>query len=196
MLEIARAAAYGMAMPWLLLARDLLISAVLLSLWAGADAAYAVMGSRFVGAISVLDAFLAALGVGYIVHEWGHFAGARLSGGVAPVNDWKSLQLFRYDFEKSEPLHFKWMSIAGNVTPWLLALLVLASVPLDTPGRTFLFAVAFSGAVFVNITELPVLWMALNGMDPQSALKTVRGPVLMRNGLAAFGLAVLVAAVF
>lgn len=183
-------------MPWKLLARDLLISALLLSLWAGADAAYAVMGSGLVGAISVLDAFLAALAVGYIAHEWGHFAGARLSGGVAPANGWKDLQLFRFDFEKSQPIHFQWMSVGGNLTPWLLTGLIAASIPLDTPGRTFLFAVALAGAVFVNITELPVLWMTLKGADPLTALKTLRGPVLMRNGLAALGLALLVAAVF
>src|SRR5262245_17859835 len=118
-------------MPWTLFARDLGISAVLLSLWAGADAAFAVMGSSFVGLISVLDAVIAAVAVGYIAHEWGHFAGARLSGGVAPANDWKNLQLFRFDFEKSAPIHFQWMSIGGNVTPWLLAGLIAASVPLD-----------------------------------------------------------------
>ncbi len=183
-------------MPWTLLARDLLISAAMLSLWAGADAAYAVMDSSFVGLISVLDAFLAALAVGYIVHEWGHFAGARLSGGVAPANGWKDLQLFRFDFEQSQPLHFVWMTIVGNLTPWLLTLVIAVSVPLDTPGRSFLFAVAFSGSVFVNITELPVLWKTLHGTDPLTALRSLRGPVLMRNGIAALTLALLVAAVF
>lgn len=185
-----------MGMPWTLLARDLLITAVTLSLWAGADASYAVMGGGFIGAISILDGFVAALAVGYIFHEWGHFAGARLSGGVATPNAWNELQLFSFDFEKSQPIHFQWMSIGGNVTPWVFALLVLAGVPLDTPGRTALFAVALSGAVFVNLTELPVLWLSLHGTEPLAALRTLRGSILLRNGLAALTLALLVGAVF
>jgi hypothetical protein len=178
-----------MDMPWLLLARDLVIASILLSLWAGADAAYAVMGSRFVGAISVLDAFVAALAVGYIVHEWGHFAGARLSGGTAPANDWKNLQLFRFDFAKSEPQHFQWMTVGGNLTPWLLVGLIAASVPIDTPGRTFLFSVALGGAAFVNITELPVLWATRMGTQPEVALKSISLATLKRNGLIALGVA-------
>lgn len=66
--------------------RDLAIVLGALSLWAGADAWYLATRSGFAAALSVADGLLVGLAVAIALHEWGHYAGARLSGGYAPLN--------------------------------------------------------------------------------------------------------------
>ena len=56
-----------------------------LSLWAAADAWYAATGLGLATLLCLVDGVLVGGFVAGIAHEWGHFAGARLFGGVAPT---------------------------------------------------------------------------------------------------------------
>ena len=56
-----------------------------ITLWGAAD--YWASGSGLVLAesVSLLNAIFAGALIAYVLHEWGHFTGARLSGAVSPV---------------------------------------------------------------------------------------------------------------
>ena len=72
--------------------RDGAIALAALSLFAAADAWYAVSGLPAAALLSVLNGLAVGYGLGLLAHEWGHFAGARWNGGIAPTT--KITQLF------------------------------------------------------------------------------------------------------
>jgi len=64
-------------------------------------------------AASPQDATPVALGT--LAHEWGHFAGARWFGGIAPTRPMRSLfPIFDLDLQNSDPRAFGAMSVGGN----------------------------------------------------------------------------------
>ena len=169
---------------WLVGLRDVSLVLLALSVWAGADAAYAVTGTGFSAFLSVADGILVGLGVAGLLHEWGHFAGARVSGGVAPLAPARSfLPLFQFDFQRSEPRHFQAMSIGGNAAHWLVFLAAALLLSWDTPGRLSLVCSTLAFAVFASTTEFPVISRTSQGTDPLEALRGIRRDLLVRNAL-------------
>jgi len=174
--------------------RDVLIVLAALSLWAAADAWYATTGLWAAAALSALDGALVGVGVGLLLHEWGHFVGARLAGGIAPTRELKQIfPIFDFDMQHNGQGPFRAMSWGGNLAHWTWVALLALAVPLDTPGRTSLFAGALGLAVFASLTELPVIWRAYSGATPIESFKGLTGQKLRRNqglgfaaGVAAF----------
>ena len=63
--------------------------------------------------ISIVAGVLLAAS-GFALHEWGHWLGAVLSGGVVrPAKSIASVFLFAFDVERSTPRQFLWMSYGG-----------------------------------------------------------------------------------
>jgi hypothetical protein len=172
--------------------RDGALALAALSLWAGADAWYGATGLAFAGLVSVLDGFLAGAALGAIAHEWGHFAGARWAGGIAPTTRLTSLfPLFVFDMGRSDPAAFRAMSVGGNVAHWLAVLVLVLGIPLDAPGRVALVSAAFGFAVFASTTELPVIRRAYAGASPAESFAGLTGDKLRRNGWVGAGAALL-----
>ncbi len=162
--------------------RDGAIALAALSLWAAADAWYATTGLGFALLLSILN----GIAVGYVVvrmaHEWGHFAGARWSGGIAPTRPIDSFFLiFTFDMERSDASAFRGMSVGGNVGHWLVVLLLVAFIPLDTPGRVALLSGALSVAFSASLTEFPVIQRAYAGASPAESFQGLTGAKLKRN---------------
>lgn len=154
--------------------RDVAIVAGLLSLFAGAQAWATTSGLVMAELLSTLDGFLVGAAVGALAHEWGHFAGVRQAGGIAPlrsVGDF--LPLYDYDYARNDARSFLWMSVGGNVAHVLVVIVLLASLPLDTLGTAALVSGAFGFAVFSSTVELPVIQRARAGMDPLEALRGI-----------------------
>lgn len=173
--------------------RDLALVVAAFSLWAGADAWFQVTQAGFAAFLSATAGLLAGAFVGAQSHEWGHFAGARLSGGTAPIAPAKALvPLFNFDFERSDEGQFRSMSLAGNIAHWSMLLALIAFVPSGTPGQLALKCGAFGFAVFASSIEVPVIRKALGGMPGRQALATIRPDGLRRSG--GFGLAAALAA--
>ncbi len=143
-----------------------------LTLWGAADAWAAVSGLAIAHAASIANALIASTIVASIVHEWGHFAGARLSGAVSPALEKRANHFFMFDFpfDRNDGRQFVWMSWGGILAPWALVLLVLVSVPLDGLGRIVLLAGFVTRAVQVAIFEVPVVRRAMDGGDPRNEL--------------------------
>jgi len=162
--------------------RDGGIALAALSLFAAADAWHAVSGLGFATLLSVLDAVVIGVVLGSLAHEWGHFAGARLSGGIAPTRGIRSLfPIFDLDMQKSDPSAFRAMSVGGNVGHWAVVLAVLAFLPLDTPGRMALLASSFGFAVAASTTEFPIIGRAFSGASPVESFQGLTGAKLRRD---------------
>lgn len=66
----------------LVILRDVAIVSALLSLFAAAETWAQVSGLALAALLSVIDGFLVGIATGALLHEWGHFAGARLGEGM------------------------------------------------------------------------------------------------------------------
>jgi hypothetical protein len=162
--------------------RDLGIVLAILSLWAAADTWYVVTGLGLAAWVSVLNGLLAGAAITGLLHEWGHFAGARLSGGTAPLAPAKSfLPLFNFDFSKSETSHFQAMSVGGNLPTWGFALLLAMALPLDAPGRIAIVSSAVGFSIFALIVEAPVMSRVAGGMAPAESLGKITASTI-RSG--------------
>ena len=162
-----------------------------LSLFAAADAWQVVTGFGFASALAAVDGLLVGAGLAALAHEWGHFAGARLGGGVAPLTSGKRfLPLYDFDFARSDARAFDWMSVGGNLAHWSVPLLLAITLPLTTPGRVALVCGAVGFAVFASVTEFPVIARTRGGEAPLQALARLTPDLLRRNAAIGFGAAV------
>ena len=168
--------------------RDGAIVLAALSLWAAADAWHATTGLTFAVLLSTLDGIAVGAVLGRMAHEWGHFAGARWSGGIAPTRPIDSFfTIFTFDMQRSDASAFRAMSVGGNVGHWLVVLVLAAFVPLDTPGRIALLSGAFGFALSASLTELPVIQRAYAGASPVESFRGLTGVKLKRNRWAGVG---------
>jgi hypothetical protein len=143
-----------------------------LTLWGAADAWAVASGWGLAQAAAIANAIIAATIITSILHEWGHFAGARLSGSVAPVLEKPVRYFFMFDFkfEHNDPRQFLWMSAGGILTPWLLVLATPLLVPIDSASRAMLLAAFVTRAVQVSVFEVPVFLRTQGGGQPRDEL--------------------------
>src|SRR5262245_37291408 len=144
--------------------RDGAIALAALSLWAAGDAWYAGTHLAAAALLSALSGLAAGYGLGLLAHEWGHFAGARWGGGIAPTTKVTQLfPIFLLDMQRSPERAFRAMSVGGNLAHWSVVALFLAWVPLDAPGRVALACGAFAFAFGASVTEFPVIGRSFGG---------------------------------
>ncbi|MBW2273661.1 MAG: hypothetical protein JRG96_10340 [Deltaproteobacteria bacterium] len=162
--------------------RDAALLLAALSIWAAAEALYAATGMTFAVILSTLDGVVVGVVVGLMAHEWGHFAGARWGGGIAPTKPIGSFfPIFALDMQRSDDRAFRAMGVGGNVGHWLAVLILALALPLDTPGRVALLSGAFGFAVSASATELPVIRRAYAGASPAESFKGLTGDTLRRD---------------
>jgi len=162
--------------------RDGAIALAALSLFAAADAWYALSGLTAAALLSVLDGLAVGYGLGLLAHEWGHFAGARWGGGIAPTTKITQLfPIFLLDMNRSPDRAFKAMSLGGNIAHWSVVALFLLWAPLDAPGRVALGCGAFAFAFGASTTEFPVIGRWFAGASPVESFKGLTGAKLRRN---------------
>ncbi len=163
--------------------RDLAIVTTLLSVWAGAESWAVQSGLGMAAVLSSVGGLLAGAAVTAQIHEWGHFLGARLSGGVAPVARAAGIvPLFLFDFARSEERHFRAMSLGGNIAHWAAALGLLALLPGASSGQIALQCGALGFATFATTVELPVIRRAFAGEPGEQALTAIGPAELARSG--------------
>ena len=179
----AEAPADAASLPLAVL-RDVALLLAALSLWAAADAWMRLAGRGFAWLLSVADGRLVGVLTAGLFHEWGHFAGARLSGGTAPLTPVTlPLPLFNFDFARSETRHFQAMGVGGNLAHWMVVLLIAIFLPPETAGRVALLAGALGFAVFASAVEFPVISRCHGGAAPIASLAGIRPADLKRNGV-------------
>ena len=162
--------------------RDGGIALAVLSLWAASDAWHTATGLGAASLLSVLDGLAAGYAINLLAHEWGHFAGARWGGGIAPTTKFTQLfPIFLLDMQRSPERAFKAMGVGGNIAHWTLTALFFSWVPLDAPGRVALASGAFAFAFGASFTEFPVIRRSFAGASPVESFAGLTGAVLRRN---------------
>lgn len=177
----------GDASPvFLLFLRDLGIGVVFFSIWAGAEAWATVSGLTLATVLSSVGGLFVGLAVAGLSHEWGHFAGARLSGAVAPTAPVGNFAgVFAFDLERSTDAQFRSMSVGGNIAHWTAAWLLFFGLPGATAGQIAIQSGALGFVAFASVVELPVIRRAFSGQSSAEAIgdlvKAPR-PILERAG--------------
>ena len=148
------------------------------TLWAEAS------GLLIAHLVALGNAFVVATFTASIIHEWGHFLGARLAGSEVRVfSKPKRLYfIFEFDMKANTPDQFEWLSIGGISANWLYALLLLILIPVASWAHALLIAVAFTRAVNVSLFEVPVLLRTRESRDPQKELDHQLNTVGIRQG--------------
>ena len=143
-----------------------------LTLWGAADAWAVTSGWGLAWAVAIANAIIAGYIIASTLHEWGHYAGARLSGSFAPVaaKPVRYFFMFNFSFEKNDKRQFLAMSLGGIVVPWLLVALTALLVPLDNASRAMLLAVFVTRAVQISLFEVPVVSRTYRGGEPRAEL--------------------------
>ncbi|HIF93823.1 MAG: hypothetical protein ABGX04_14230 [Myxococcales bacterium] len=146
----------------------------LLSVFAAAEAWATVSGLALASVLSIVDGLLVGAAVAALLHEWGHFLGARLAGGHSPLKPIGGFfPVFDFDYQKNDARAFDWMSIGGNAGDIGVVLLFFFALPLTTAGTTALVAGSFGFAVFAAAIEFPVIQKSRAGMPATEALLTI-----------------------
>ena len=158
--------------------RDVVFGLTALSLFAAADAWYSITGSVFAATLSILDGIFVGGVLTGLIHEWGHFTGARLSNARSPLGKATSLPVFIFDLKNKSDAQFQSMSIGGNVAHWATFFLLLAAMPLNTPGTVAIVCSSFGFATFASVLEVPVILASRRGMKPAEALALIAQPSL------------------
>lgn len=180
----------------LVILRDVALASVLLTLFGAAETWSGYSGLALAALVATVIGLLVGAATGALAHEWGHFAGARLGGGHAPLKPIRGLlPLFDFDYRNNASRAFEWMSIGGNLAHWAVVLLFLIAVPTTTAGSAALAAGAIGFAVFSSAVEFPVIRKARAGASGVEALASIPRDFVQRYlpaGLGAAALAFLI----
>jgi hypothetical protein len=177
----AKVAAKDEATLSLVILRDVAVVSALLSLFAAAETWAATSGLALASLLSSVDGLLVGAAVAALFHEWGHYAGARFSGGHAPLKPVAGFfPIFDFDYENNDARAFDWMSIGGNLGDISVVLFFFFALPMSSPGAAALVAGAFGFAVFAAAIEFPVIQKARSGMTGIEALGTIPKDFLRR----------------
>ena len=129
-----------------------------LTLWGASD--YWAAESELILALTLalINSIVAGTIVASILHEWGHFLGARLSGSEAPLLE-KTFSFFFFNFkdEGNTKSQFLKMSLGGPIANWSLVIAFFFLLPLETWSQVLFLATLLSTAVSVSIFEVPVM---------------------------------------
>lgn len=163
-----------MRLPRRLIARDLGVIALALVAWWGshvlhdAGSAYAWPAALAAGLLIPLAAFL--------VHEWGHLAGARASGArVVYAERIRSVFLFRFDVTRNDRRQFLAMSNGGFAASLLLLALLGTRLSVRYPGDAIALGLAALGVLATLVLEVPVAWRVWRGAALPSGAAFVSG---------------------
>jgi hypothetical protein len=149
-------------MPWGPALRDLLLLVATLLLWR-ADATLRADGGAVAIAVALLTGALTTA-VAYFAHEWGHFAGALLSGStVYPADSPDEIFLFQFDSDRNERGQFLAMSMGGFAASGVVLALLLAVLPLGTLAGAVALVLSGLGVLATAILEVPAFWRVLRG---------------------------------
>lgn len=150
----------------------------LILLWAAADTWYTVSGLFIANLLNIITALVAGAWLSSLIHEWGHFTGARLAKSYSPiVPEVKGIFMFGFNHAKNSRNQFIAMSLGGPIANWSLVLAIVFFIPMDNLGRAALLGITFAKAVSVCMFELPIINRVMNGADPETEID-----IQLKNG--------------
>ena len=167
-----------------MLLRDAAVVFAALALWGGADAWATTSGLAVALVTSVGSALIAGWIIASLMHEWGHYLGAKLSGSKAPRIKAPGLLFFRYNFDlvNNSLGQFTSMSVAGSLAHWGVFAAALLLLPMATLAQTAFISSTFAFAIFASIVEWPIIARtSLRKIQPIQAFAHIDGTFLLRH---------------
>ena len=167
-----------------MLLRDAAVVFAALALWGGADAWATTSGLAVALVTSVGSALIAGWIIASLMHEWGHYLGAKLSGSKAPRIKSPGLLFFRYNFDlvNNSLGQFTSMSVAGSLAHWGVFAAALLLLPMATLAQTAFISSTFAFAIFASIVEWPIIARtSLRKIQPIQAFAHIDGTFLLRH---------------
>ena len=148
-----------------MLLRDGSAVVLLLALWGGAQAWAADSGLALALVTAVGASLVAGWSISGLLHEWGHYAGARLAGAVAPRVKVPGLSFFRFNFdlEKNSVGQFTAMSVGGSLAHWGAVAAAMLLVPMSTLPQAAFVSTTVAFAVFASVIEWPIIARTASG---------------------------------
>ena len=96
---------------WLL--RDLGLLVAVAALVAALGAWHSVAAAWYSAAVAGLVGFVGSYAICYVVHEWGHYLGARVSGADIPLMGYKNVLMSSFDIRTHNVAQFLTLSWGG-----------------------------------------------------------------------------------
>ncbi len=141
-------------MPWNHAVRDLGILIVTLAVWR-VDAAWRGESGLLPILIAIAAGSLASI-VGYLAHEWGHLAGARLGGSALRLPDSPAeIFLFNFNSDRNSREQFLLMSSGGFVASAIVVVCFLLMLPLPSLAALIALVLTLAGVLATAILEVP-----------------------------------------
>ncbi|GAB5450603.1 MAG: hypothetical protein Hals2KO_09310 [Halioglobus sp.] len=156
-------------------------------LFAAADSWRMLSDLSLASLLAVVTGVLAGIVTANVLHEWGHYLGARRSGGAFEIPEKLGLFVYDWDFKQNSVAQFLTMSRAGTIGGALALLLGWWLVPTDTLARAALLAGLLGSFAFAARIEWPVLRRVGEGGDPLTELSKIDEGVLKNATLVATG---------
>lgn len=114
-------------------------------------------------AVAVLAGTLTAV-CGFLLHEWGHLAGALLvRATVHHPETVFSTFLFQFDSDRNDRRQFLGMSFGGFAASALVVALLLVFLPRDALAGQLALALTLLGVVATVVLEFPPAWRVARG---------------------------------
>lgn len=135
-------------------ARDLLIAALLIGVWAAER--WLVPGEGALVPVLSISGGLACAVMGFLLHEWGHLAGSRMTGAVVHIAPdlWSPL-LFHFDTSTNDRRQFISMSMGGYLASAAWLTLVFAVADSSRWSGRVALGFVFIGVVATFVAEVP-----------------------------------------
>ncbi len=161
--------------PWKHAARDLALVALTLVAWQ-LDGRARAAGSAFEWATAPVAGALTAI-AGYLFHEWGHLAAARLSGAVVRLPE-RACEIFLFicHSDRYTPRQILTMSMGGFIASAISIVFLLAVLPLDTLAGKFAIGLVGLGVLATAILELPPFFKVMRGAPLPRGVAYVEDP--------------------
>ncbi|MXY04588.1 MAG: hypothetical protein F4171_14795 [Gammaproteobacteria bacterium] len=155
-----------------------------LALFGGAEAWAAASGLALAQVVAVGNALVAGWVITSVLHEWGHYTGAKLARAAAPRVKPPGFSFFRYrfDLERNTLGQFTAMSLGGNVAHWGVFAAAFLLLPMATLAQSGFVAATFAFAVFASVIEWPIIartnW---GGLLPSKAFGHINRSFIRRH---------------
>jgi hypothetical protein len=151
--------------------------------------------NNYTSAMAAAWAVVCGLGLSHIIHEWCHYAGARLASSVHTLKPQVHPLFFDFDLEANSSRQFLCLSLGGLVGNVLLLAVLMSFPATGSIVMTGLLASVVGQFVFVLMLELPISVEVVAGKEPLAAITDhfkQGGPLFLRAGLGGVAAAVLV----
>ena len=147
------------------------------------DAAVLATASLWLSIPAAIISFIACYLLCYVVHEWGHYLGARLSGITMPLLPYKGFLLGQFQIEQYSRRQYLWLSWGGDlghVFVTLIATWMFLFSPGLVTGAFCLGGVGFT--VQALAVDQPIIWKVTAGADiKETAAAGTHPTVILRR---------------